>query len=163
MRSVFQELWCQRLCQPLTLVTCLKSPWIMFPCEATQSQCQPADGFFLPTNIYLLLGIVALEYCVSLCCTTKGISYIFSCNPSLPPSSSTHPCPPPGHQSTTSWAPCVIQQVPISYLFYMWWCIHVNPNLPIHFTPPPPPHHVHTSTAHAAQYIKKNQKMIRPK
>ena len=32
-----------------------------------------------------------------------------------------------------------IQQVLISYLFYTYLCIHVNPNLPIHPTTAPPP------------------------
>ena len=40
-----------------------------------------------------------------------------------------------GHQRTLSRVPYAIQQVLISYLFYTYYCIHVNPNLPIHPTP----------------------------
>ena len=35
-----------------------------------------------------------------------------------------------------SGVPCAMQQVLISYLFYTDQCIYVNPNLPIHPTPP---------------------------
>ena len=38
-----------------------------------------------------------------------------------------------------SGVPCAIQQVLISYLFYTYQCIYVNPNLPIHHTRPFPP------------------------
>ena len=37
-----------------------------------------------------------------------------------------------------SGVPCAIQQVLISYLFYTYWCIYVNSNLPIHPTTPFP-------------------------
>ena len=37
-----------------------------------------------------------------------------------------------------------IQQVLISYLFYTYYFVYVNPNLPIHPTPPSPPLGVHT-------------------
>ena len=43
-----------------------------------------------------------------------------------------------GHHRALSRVPCAIQQVLISYLFYTQQCIYVNPNLPIHPTPPPP-------------------------
>ena len=35
-----------------------------------------------------------------------------------------------------SGVPCAIQQVLISYLFYTYWWIYVNPNLPIHTSRP---------------------------
>ena len=38
-----------------------------------------------------------------------------------------------------SGVPCAIQQVLISYLFYTYQCIHVNPSLPIHPTTTPRP------------------------
>ena len=43
-----------------------------------------------------------------------------------------------GHHRALSRAPCALQQVLISYLFYTQQCIYVNPSLPVHPTPPPP-------------------------
>ena len=44
-----------------------------------------------------------------------------------------------GHQTALSRVPCAIQQVLISYLFYIQYqqCIYVNTNLPIYPTPTP--------------------------
>ena len=39
-----------------------------------------------------------------------------------------------GHHRALSRVPCAKQQVLISYLFYIQWCIYVSPNLPIHPT-----------------------------
>ena len=39
-----------------------------------------------------------------------------------------------GHHRALSRVPCAKQQVLISYLFYIRWCIYVSPNLPIHPT-----------------------------
>ena len=36
------------------------------------------------------------------------------------------------HHRALSWAPCAIQQVPTSYLYYTWQYIYVNSNLPTH-------------------------------
>ena len=93
-------------------------------------------------------GIVALQCCVSFCYTMNWISYMYTYIPSLldlPPT----PTPNPthlGHHRAPSWAPCVIQQVPTSYLFYTWQCRYVNPNLSIHPTPPSlfPCPHIHS-------------------
>ena len=54
--------------------------------------------------------------------------YPLSLGPSPPP---PHPTP-LGHHRALSWAPCAIQQVPTSYLFYTWEWAYVKPNLPIH-------------------------------
>ena len=43
-----------------------------------------------------------------------------------------------GHHRALSRAPCAIQWVLISYLFYTQQCIYVNPSLPIYCTPPSP-------------------------
>ena len=52
---------------------------------------------------------------------------------SLPP----QPRPMPlDHHKVPSWAPCPTQQAPTSYLFYIWQCSDVNPNLPVHPTFP---------------------------
>ena len=47
---------------------------------------------------------------------------------SLPPT--VHPTP-LGHHRALSWAPCAIQQLPPSYLFYTQWYIYVNATLSI--------------------------------
>ena len=60
----------------------------------------------------------------------------------LPLGPPSHPTPHPTHVGShraPSWAPCAIQQVPTSYLFYAWQCIYVYPNLPIRPTLPFPP------------------------
>ena len=60
------------------------------------------------------------------------------------------PCHPPYptplcHQTALSWAPCAIQQVPTSYLFYTWYIYHtVYISILIsQFIPPPFPLCVH--------------------
>ena len=45
---------------------------------------------------------------------------------------------PRGPHMAPSWAPCVIQQLHMSYLFYTQQCIHVSSALPIHLTLPAP-------------------------
>ena len=67
----------------------------------------------------------------------KWISYMYTYIPLLLNLPSPAPCPGHlGHHRAPSWAPCAIQQVRTSYLFYTWQCTCVNPNLPIHL-----PHH----------------------
>ena len=54
------------------------------------------------------------------------------------------PTLPPSHPSGSSQSiktPCVIERLPTSYLFYTWWCMYVNPNLPICPTLCFPPKH----------------------
>ena len=40
-----------------------------------------------------------------------------------------------GHHGALSCVPCAVRQVLISCLFFMWWCIYVDPNLPVRPTP----------------------------
>ena len=78
-------------------------------------------------------SIIALQYCISFCYRIKWISCKYTYIPFLLslPSTPHHPTP-LGHHRALSWAPCAIRQLPISYLFYTWWCIYVKPDLPIH-------------------------------
>ena len=53
-------------------------------------------------------------------------------SPPAPTSCSIAHSTPADHRRTLSRAPCVKQQLPTSCLFYIWWCMEVNPNLLIH-------------------------------
>ena len=39
---------------------------------------------------------------------------------------------PPPEVVTEYWAPCAIQQLPTSYLFCTWYCVHVSATLSLH-------------------------------
>ena len=76
--------------------------------------------------------IIALECCGGLCHTLMLISHHFIhthththlsswVSLSFSPNSTPLDC----HRAP-GWAPCVIQKLPISYLFYTWQCIYVS-------------------------------------
>ena len=54
----------------------------------------------------------------------QGISYVYTSTPSL---LALPLAPPPhyllGHHRAPSRAPCAVQQLPASSLFYTWWCV----------------------------------------
>ena len=88
---------------------------------------------------------IALQRCVSFCCTMKWISYMYTYVPSLLDHPPTHPHPTHlDRHRAPNWAPCAIQQVPTIYPFYTWKCIYVKSNLPVRPTLPCPPR-VHMS------------------
>ena len=67
-------------------------------------------------------GIIALQYCIGFCCTTWiNHKYIHVCS-SCPPPQHPYPLPPTalGYHRALCWAPCVIEWLPISYLFCIW-------------------------------------------
>ena len=81
--------------------------------------------------------ITALQYCVGFCHTTtwKQLYVLALLNlPSTPPPNPTSL----GFCRLLHWAPNVIQQLPISLLFYIWWCLCFNAILSISpFLPSP--------------------------
>ena len=100
---------------------------------------------------FLSWNTIALQYGVSFCYTTKWISYQFSSvqfscsvvSDSLQPHESAisihtsllswiYLPPTLVLHRAWSWAPCALQQVPISYLFHTWCvCVYINPSLPL--------------------------------
>ena len=76
--------------------------------------------------------IIALHYCVSICCTAASAMGIHMSLPFEPPS---HLLPIPTFWVVTDHqvlAPCIIQQIPTGYLSYAWWCICFSVTLSIH-------------------------------
>ena len=88
-------------------------------------------SFFFPVYFFKNQNKVALQCHVSFYCTTMWISYLCTYIASLlnfPP----HLPNPLGHHKSRSWAPCDIQQLPTSSLFYL--SVYVNATLSIHPT-----------------------------
>ena len=81
--------------------------------------------------------IIALQCCAGFWHRTMWISLQYTYVPffltllliACPPHST-----PLGYYRVPDWAPYVIQQLPTSYLFYIWWCICFNVALSIHPT-----------------------------
>ena len=63
--------------------------------------------------------IIALQYCVGFCHVTMWISHKYTYVPSLLNLPSVPYPIPPGCHKAPRWAPCVIQQLPTSYLVYV--------------------------------------------
>ena len=71
-----------------------------------------------------------LQCCVGFCHIAVWISHRYTSEP---------PSHPSWWSQTPDWAPCVIQQLPTSYLFCIWYCIWYNTPLSILLTFPPSP------------------------
>ena len=108
------------------------------------SRNNPADTLTWDFTLFCLVfnffkwnwRIIALQYWVGFCCTSTWISRkdpyaLVNLYPKSP-------------LRATGWAPCIIQQLPTSYLFYTWSCLDVNATLSICFTLPSR-HHAHKS------------------
>ena len=63
--------------------------------------------------------IIALHNFVVFCHTSSRISHRYTHVPSLPSHSPPHPSP--CHRAPV-WVPWFMQQIPIGYLFYTWFC-----------------------------------------
>ena len=88
--------------------------------------------FVLFFNYIFYWSIVDLQCCVSFRCTAKWISYTYTYIHSFYRLFSRI-----DHYRVLSRVPCAIQQVLISYLFYIQQCLYVTPNLLIYPSPRP--------------------------
>ena len=72
---------------------------------------------------------------VSICCPTAWMSHMYAYIYPLPfePPCQPHATP-LGHHRASRWAPCAVEQLPTSRLFYTRACIYVSPSLLIHPT-----------------------------
>ena len=87
---------------------------------------------FLNLNLFIFnWEIIALQNSFGFCQTSTWISHRYTYVLSLlnlPAHLLAHPTP-LGCPRTPGWAPCIIQQIPTGYLFYIWWCMCFNTTL----------------------------------
>ena len=62
----------------------------------------------------------------------KSVIILYKCIYTLPHEPPTPPPlpTPPGYPRAPDWTPCVIEQIPTSYMFYLLECMHVNYSSP---------------------------------
>ena len=63
---------------------------------------------------WMTMTLIVLQYCASFCYTTKWISSMYACIPSL---LGPHPPTHLGHHRAPSWAPCAMQHFPLAICF----------------------------------------------
>ena len=97
-------------------------------CSVTQScptLCDPMDCSQPGSSVHGVLQARILEWvAISYSRDASAISMHVS-----PPSWGSLLPTPLGHHTAPSWAPCVIQKLPTSHLFYTWYWIYVSYSL----------------------------------
>ena len=71
-------------------------------------------GVQLLYNVMLISAVAQSESAVCIHMSSSSWAFLPPIHPHLTPLS---------HHGALSWAPCAIQRLPTSYLFYAWWCI----------------------------------------
>ena len=85
---------------------------------------------------FLNWRIIAVQNLVVFCHTSASSSHKYTHVPSLPSPSPPHPS---ACCRARVWIPWVIQQIPIGYLFYTWYCKFLLPSPCISPSPSSPP------------------------
>lgn len=86
--------------------------------------------------------MISIQWCDSFSCTMKWIRHMYTHIPVLS-DSLTNILPVLNRHRTLSWAAWTYT-AGSHYLFYTWYCVYVNSNLPVHLSLPSP-HCVHMS------------------
>ena len=96
--------------------------------QIVQKNVLPEDG----SNIFNW-RVIALQYCVGFCRTTRSISWNYTCISSLLCFLPPPPSQPLGQHRALSWAPCAIQQLPsVSHIaLHICQCYPLNLSHPL--------------------------------